>query len=465
MQLLSSLVLGLLSVIFALLEWYTLTLLLSLASYGFLLTLAYRKAGWNSVFFLFVILFGLYGFSVPLSVWFNLDIGWHRVAKLKTWEKVDNTLYSFIISNQLALLGVVISCMVLLKNKYLIFPPKSDAPKLSYLQLAVVSGVFSSLSEGLNFIRVGGFEAIAQGKAYYQGAVSDLVLNIPYEGFFFMSMALFGLYLGSVRVQDVKIKSSFIYLTSIFFVLFTNVLIGERGLLLVSLAIFILSYTSRVRRNRIKISYVLGVAVFYFLFSVLTLVREKTVSFKGPVHFIENYGTRLVKLMNPANSEFGASAFNYRIFIENKPEDYSFSYGKTYCEVIWSWVPTYVYPNKPKSIIYEFRDTYFPERKKMGSTAGTGFSSLMEAYMNFGYFGSFLIYTIAGSFLLFLEIKRRNNNLFYLLLYFLSFNIYLIFSRSASQYILFNLTMYIVQISLVFLSYKLLPKTLLKQIG
>ena len=162
--------------------------------------------------------------------------------------------------------------------------------------------------------------------------------------------------------------------------------------------------------------------------------------------------------MNPANTEFGSPALNYRIFFDRKPKDYEFKWGKTYTEISVAFIPTYIYPGKPKGIVFEFRDRYFAERKELGSTAGTGFSSLMEAYMNFGYFGPFLIYSISIFLLIYVESKKGRNNMFINLFYLLLFNIFLIFSRSSSQYILYNLIFYLVQIGIVVVVYKVLPK-------
>lgn len=426
-----------------------------------------EKTGWNAVFFLFLVLFGMYGYSVPISVFFNLDIGWHRVAKLSTWQKVDESLFSFLISNQLAMLGILVTVLLFVKRKFLELPIAKDGNVgKSYLQLAIIAGFLSSFSEGLNFFRVGGLSAIANGKAFYQGAVNDLVLNVPYEGFFFISVGLFGIYIKSVGPGLMsKIQKSLVYLMSIAFVLWVNIKIGERGMLVVAIVILLLAYTIGIRIKKVKGPLILGGVVLYVIFNSLTLLRENDVKYKGIFNFIDNYGERLVRLMNPANTEFGASALNYRIYIDKRPDDFTYKLGTTYAEILWAFFPTYVYPNKPKSIIYEFRDTYFPERKKLGSTAGTGFSSLMEAHMNFGYFGPFITYLIASLFLIAFEIRRKRSDFLSKILYLLLFNIYLIYSRSASQYILATLVFYIVQLLMVWITYRLVPKTFFKYLN
>ena len=442
------------------LQWYGLGLFFSLVSYGLILYQTFKTVGVNSVLFLFMVLFGMYGYSVPISVFFDADIGWHRVAKLRSWQKVDDTLFSFLISNQLALLATALLYLVFVKRRLMQIPSQlQKRTNTNYFRFAIIAGLLSSFSEGLNFLRAGGFGAISQGKAFYQGAVNDLAMNIPYEGFFYISIALFAQFFASVHSRSDKYLTYLPpFLLSIAFVLFINLAIGERGTLLVAIVVFVLGYTIKKRIVKVGFTYVVLLSFLYVAFNVLTLLREKSVEYKGFTKFIDTYDQKLYKLMNPANSEFGSPALNYRIFIDRKPEDYKFKLGRTYTEITTAFIPRYVYPNKPKGIIFEFGDQYFLERKELGSTAGTGFSSLMEAYMNFGYLGPFVVYLVFLFFLIYMESKRGRNQLFTDLLYLLLFNVFLIFSRSASQYILYTLLMYIAQILVVVVVYKVLPK-------
>lgn len=448
-----------LSIIIFIFNYYNIGLLFSLLSYLLILVYTLKTAGFNSILFLFLVLFGLYGYSVPVSIIFDLDIGWHRVAKLSSWQKVDNTLYSYLISNQIALFAIIILSIFFINKKTMNSPHLDGRSiKYSYFKLSLISGYIASFCALLDFIRVGGFSAVSRGKAFYQGAVNDLVLNIPYDGFFFISTALFALFISNIknRVGLTFFISQYFFAVS--FVFLINLIIGERGLLVVGIVIFFLGLFMKSRLRKVKIKYIFVLSILYLLFNTLTLLREKDIEYKNLKFFFSENKEKLLSLMNPANTEFAASAFNYRIFYHNKSEDFEFKFGKTYTEVLVAFFPTYVYPNKPKSIIYEFRDTYFPERKKMGSTAGTGFSSLMEAYMNFGYIGPFIVYFIFVFLIIYLENKRRKNSLYVKVFYLLFFNVILIFSRSASQYILFTLILYLLQVLLVAAVYKLTPK-------
>lgn len=452
-----------LSLVFLICGYFTAGLLFSILGYLVFMRFIKKQVGWNSIYFFFLLLFGLYGYSVPLSVFFNLDIGWHRVEKLSTWEQVDFTLISFLISNQLAFLAITIVSAIFINKRSM--RQKSHEPqklKLIYFELSLLAGAIASVSEAINFIRVGGLSAIVQGKAFYQGAVNDLVLNIPYEGFLFMSAALFSIFFSYTNGKDRWLRYFLPYVLSVIFVLGINLLIGERGTLVVFGATFILGYYLRIRLKIIRAKVIVLFLIIYAGINVLTLLREPTVKFNGIWEFWGKYNQKIFWLMNPANTEFAASALNYRIFIDRKEEPYKYKWGNTYSEFIWAFVPTYIYPDKPQSIIYEYRDKYFPERRSMGSTAGTGFSSYIEAYMNYWFFGPFLVYFILAAVLIYLESNRHRSSLLMCLIYLLSFNIVLIFSRSASQYVLSTAISYTLQILVLVMVYQLIPKKFLK---
>ncbi|UWX55004.1 oligosaccharide repeat unit polymerase [Maribacter litopenaei] len=448
------------------LQSFEISLFLSLVSFALLVLYTIDIVGVNSVLFLFVILFGLYGYSVPVSVFFNADIGWHRVAKLKTWQLVDDTLFSFMLSNQLALLAILIAYIIFVRRRTMRIPFNgNNGVRFGYFHFSIIAGILSSCSEGINFLRVGGFSAIRNGKAFYQGAVNDLILNIPYEGFFFISVALFAIFFTSLKTPNGKYLIYLpLYMASISFVLLVNLMIGERGLLVVALFIFFPGYTVGYRITKVKKRYILLLGILYVGFSFLTLLREDRIKYEGFFKFVDTYQNLIVRIMNPANTEFGSPALNYRIFMDKKETGYKYKLGKTYLEISYAFIPTYIYPGKPIGIVYEFRNKYFPERRQQGSTAGTGFSSLMEAYMNFGYIGPLLVYFISIFFLIYLESKKGGGNMFINLLYLLSFNLFLIFSRSSSQYILQNAVFYLVEIVVVVLIYKALPKKLFSKL-
>jgi hypothetical protein len=60
-------------------------------------------------------------------------------------------------------------------------------------------------------------------------------------------------------------------------------------------------------------------------------------------------------------------------------------------------VPSFIWPGaKPVQIDYEIRDRIFPRFGKTSSIESPGFSSLLEAHINFGRFGAFGVYLLLG---------------------------------------------------------------------
>ena len=445
-----SIILAFLSIILLFLENYFLGLSFSVFSFLFFLFKIKNQYGINSNYFLFLTFFGLYGYSVPISILFGLDIGWHKVAKFYLYDKIDPTLFSYLISNQLALLALLFSNEIFGKIKVKNKNVKNN--NFNFYTLSVITALITSASELLNFIRVGGFSAIKKGKAFYQSSINDLVLNIPVEGYFYVAISFFALAFVRNEITKTDYKKIALFLASISFFVLVNILIVERGMLVFGMGILFFALTSHIKIVRIKTSMLLFVAFFYFLFNIMTILRVPDNHFTGVKDFYIDHGNMLGRLMNPSNTEFGAAAYNYRLYIS---EDFEYKYGATYLEIITSPIPTYIYPNKPKLISYVYRDKFNSERKDQGSIAGTGFSSLLEAYINFSYFGPLIVYFILGLVIVLFEKYRNTGSIFIDILYLLGFSLVMIFSRSQLSYIFLKLGFYIFQIISPLLIYQL----------
>ncbi|MEN6396184.1 MAG: O-antigen polysaccharide polymerase Wzy, partial [Methanoregula sp.] len=111
---------------------------------------------------------------------------------------------------------------------------------------------------------------------------------------------------------------------------------------------------------------------------------------------------RTFKFMNPGMNEFGAAFGNFSEYV--KSGDSTRRWGKTYVTALAVPVPSFLYPGeKPRQITYEFRDRFFSSERARGRIAGTAFSSVLEAYMNFGTAGVLGVYFLVGMALVFLE--------------------------------------------------------------
>ncbi|MEZ4915505.1 MAG: O-antigen polysaccharide polymerase Wzy [Chitinophagales bacterium] len=376
-----SAILTLLSIGFLALHNYGLGLFISLLVYLFFLFKIKNTYGYNSLIFLFLVFFGLYGYSIPISIFFELDIGWYKIDKFFYWDKIDSTLFSFLISNQIALLALILSNEIIARYNFYV-KDNAENDKLNIFHLSIVAGGIASLFEIIHFFRVGGMRAIVKGKAFYQSAVNDLILNVPVDGFFYIAFGLFFLY--QAKQNKFDLRKLFVFILSISFYLFVNLSIGERGTMIVAMAVSFLAYTFYFKITKVRWYIPVLLLISFVLFNIVTVLREPDNTFGSVKQFIENHGKKMVYLFNPSNTEFGAAAYNYRLYTS---EPFEWKKGSTYLEIIVSPLPTYIYPNKPQSILYEYRDKFNAERKEQGSIAGTGFSSLLESYINFSYFG------------------------------------------------------------------------------
>lgn len=263
--------------------------------------------------------------------------------------------------------------------------------KSVWLSSVVLAGVGSAL-EIFNLYRAGGMTLLFAGKATYQSAISDLQGTMPSDWFAYASASLLGI---ALYTPEKRRRLFFLYLCSIFFIIFTWLLLGRRleliSIVLIALCSF--SIFSPIKSLRLR-----TLLVFLLVYSLIST----TYAFRGWVGLaymtgdisviidaltdVKNIGNAL----NPISSEFHAPFFNFNTHVTlNTLADNRG--GATYLEGLSIPIPRSIWPDKPIAITYEFRDHYFPFEALRGSIAGTGFSSILEAYINFGSPGVFFV--------------------------------------------------------------------------
>ena len=95
-------------------------------------------------------------------------------------------------------------------------------------------------------------------------------------------------------------------------------------------------------------------------------------------------------------------------------------------------IPRLIWPDKPQTTWVDFRDTFFPEYAQLGATGGTGYSSVLEAYVNFGTIGVLIVYLLLGLVMGCLEIARqRSKSLMFSLFYLLMLPVAMLFHRTS----------------------------------
>lgn len=288
-----------------------------------------------------------------------------------------------------------------------------------FMFVSYVGFALTTIFELVNFFRVGGVPTLLAGKAIYQARVDELFLTLPTQQIFQVSLAAFCVYLYIIYGNNLKITLKQIMIP-IFLALpymLIIIILGRRGPLLVVFLLLVITYFMIKPLKKISFK-IVGVTfiVYVFLGIVFAVRNDIKLLFTDFQGFTEKVNVNyILKNLNPALNEFGCTYGNFnKFYVVN---DYQLLYGKSYIYGLSHIVPTYIYSgDKPRLITYEFRDKYFPDKSKISSIASTGFSSILETYWNFWYFGA-VIYFIYGYLIITLENKIKFKSCFSLLYY------------------------------------------------
>lgn len=294
----------------------------------------------------------------------------------------------------------IIFATIFFKDKQLktLIQPNTQSLFLTAIALALIATTF----ELINLYRAGGISSILQGKASYQSALSDMFLTLP-SG---IAANLSIIYLA--LSNNIKNKKNLtLWLFFIFPYLISLVIIGRRGpiLGLVLTALFTISLLKPI--NKIPKKYFVLAIIAYISLAMLNSIRA-VLPHALEVNDLSIVKERLqdssawLKSLNPASSEFGAAFGNFSAYYSDNATEPLL--GKTYIEGLTISIPRFIWPNKPESILYQFRDEYFYTEASRGSIASTAYSSILEAYTNFREIGVFLVYFIFS--LIFLAFER-----------------------------------------------------------
>lgn len=376
--------------------------------------------GFNSILSIFLCFFFIYTFSVPVSI--LLGFGYNF------FDMTEFYMQDYLLQAYLCYLGVAVGILMFQHT----IPASSGVedrrwqldinPQL-LINLGLFLGVISSLMEVINVIRAGGVSSLYAGKAIYQESMGDVEFTLPSRYLCDLAAAIWGI--GIAQRNRVRVADFMVFIGAISLLLCICLIAGQRGPLLGWLMILFGSVT--YFRNIKKISFKIGVGllvvyvVMSMIFNYRSLISQYMSTGDLSASKTFNNSDRLSRNFNPANNEFGAAFGNFNVYIKathNRSADLYF--GTTYLQGFLIVIPGFMYPGeKPKQITYEFRDKYFSVLAERSRIAGTGFSSLLEAFMNFGYFGSFLFFILVGRFFVYLESRRmrRDTSTFFMLVY------------------------------------------------
>lgn len=331
------------------------------------------------------------------------------------------------------------------------YKPIFEVKKL--ISRAIICSTLALFMEFINFIRVGGLISVVQGKAYYSSLVSELSFTLPSEIFLIVSGIYFSLYISNHINKEFKVikRKIFLYLLPTMILFSLYIVLGMRGVMLSYLMILLVGSLYKKTINKISLKYIIMILVAYILFAIIYSARASVGYFliqnKDIQGFLDVVFTkeRIIEALIPTEFTVSFGNFNQYIISSNK----SLKLGATYIIGLLILIPGFLYPgNKPLQIVYEFRNTFFPSEAARGSIAGTGFSILLESYMNFGVLGIIMSYFIIGYILAKFEKLRaiKKNHLFISAIYLSCFYFVGHFQRSSFADILSNVFMLLIVI-------------------
>lgn len=392
--------------------------------------------GYANITFIFFFFFFLYGVSGPLAAVYGDGVG----------DLFPRPYLSagYLVLYDLAVIGLASGILMSMGGAQSGTSHWRTAWRGSdLLFLACLFAGLASAMELANVLRAGGFGLLIMGKAVTQSAISDLSVTLPSKEILVLSAALAGLGISSVRLIESALtfrryRGAVIWLILAAPMLLMYIVIGRRGVLLAVLFAMVVGLFWSYPLTKIKPAILMLGLTIYILMSGLFGARAQlgyglmTGDWSAVIQRIST--TEFwVKNLNPAQNEFGAPFGNVNTYLLSG--DQSMRLGQTYVDGFAIHVPRYIWPDKPRTATYQFRDEYFPDLADRGAIAGTAFSSILEAYMNFGKSGVFLVYALVSFFLGWLEKKRRKGTagLFYPVFYLTFLPTAISFHRSALE--------------------------------
>ena len=385
------------------------------------LTLLWSARGvtghWTALAVMFVGFFALYGLSGPLNVIIGTPLADIFAFPYRT--------ASFLQQQAHATLGIALGFLAYAlilgvgetrgADQQDATSSRSRRPETLGLPFntALLCLTLASLFELITFVRVGGLPALAMGKAVYQSRASDMPMTLPSIelaslGFGLAAMWFAG-HASSMSRRD-QLRRLALMLAVALPVVGVALALGRRGPLFGWALVWIVGRSVYMPFRTIPPRLV-GAALLLVTASGVLFAGRATLAFGvatgdwAPFVSAVTNVPRLVQAINPAGSEFGATFGNFSEYAMRADE--APRMGRTYIAGLSTLVPQSLYPGqKPKTITYQYRDEFFPSEAARGAIASTGFSSILEAYMNFRDVGVVVVYALVGAVLLFTERLR-----------------------------------------------------------
>lgn len=361
----------------------------------------------------------------------------------------DYKIPIFLIAYHLSIIGYILGIIIG-------FNPKSTKSFIAMNQLKIKNNfkisIFLAALAGImtivDFFRVGGISTLLQGKAIYFEAISNLSPTLPNVEIAKIASVIFISNLVISKKKNIILNYKSLFLKFIIFIspyIYILTISGSRGSILIFIFIIITGYRYFDRSIYINKKYIVLLVISYFAMAFIYINRPVlpyVVSTGDWSVISENMKNKelVIEGLMPGSNEFTAAFGNFNeYFLSDNKE---LLLGKSYIKDINIMIPTFLYPEgKPKSITYEFRDKFFYSQSLVSDVASTGFSALLEAYMNFGMIGILFLYILFGYFIGNIEKKRVESKSYLFMLWYMSIfqSITMVFHRSQLANILIDM--------------------------
>lgn len=338
-----------------------------------------------------------------------------------------------------------------------------DFKNINFKFLGIFVIYTSMVMEGINFFRAGGFSELYKGKANFISQVQDLFLTLPAFDLLFIGIIIF--LLGDFFSRKNNRSLNLLFYITMFALCCYYMLISLRTniLSIVTLILMIKSYDKFIKRINLKL---IIIALFFFLTlsiigynrSVLSQIDFSDI--KSTIQSIEFNPFSEIRNTKRTN-EFTSAAENFTLYWNN-PEKLNnhFVIGRSYVDGILYIFPRYLYPlgDKPIQPTTIFRNEYVSERVGWGSQATTGYSTIIEGYVNGKVIGVVFYYALISMFFVIMEIKRfETRSVIFNVFYLTTVPILFTFSRRAFAIIfsgMFNSIVYTIFIVITYVYIK-----------
>lgn len=393
------------------------------------------SGGFNTLLVVFAVFHALYGLSGSFASVYG--------APLQPIYTEPYETSRFLFNYSLATIGLALGILLLRPGRVadLTAGDWRRSPRL-LAQYSIVLGGVASAMEVINLIRVGGVPVLLEGKALYQSLTAELPMNLPSEEVAMLAAAIMALAVGASRgpswARSARVSRLYmmVFALTLLPLLAVAVWLGQRGLLLGWVLIALVGVTYSVSIRRITFGMGSLALVVYLGMGVIYASRGS----RGAALYSGDWSAILkntlarqavLQAINPASNEFGATLGNFSEYLKTGTQ--APGLGRSYLVSLVLPIPSSLYPGrKPQQIGYEFRDLVFPAEAERGSIAGTGYSSILEAYYNFREVGVLVVYALMGMVLVTVERYRtRSPSLWFAVIYLMFLPSAVTFHRTA----------------------------------